>query len=202
MGLAEGTPLADALEDLKQKAGNKLELVKEGTTPTLKASQAVPANVQSAIDSVNTYISTLNGTASALATVPDDARALVSQVTGLPEQLQSDYKSLNLSLKDLPATLTQVKTNVEVTKNLPDKAEKVVNQAKKNLTTITGAFGGDATSSSGSTDSTGGAMSAEKATTDSSGTTEAKTAAPKANKPMKLAKPAPKDDDDDDDDDD
>jgi uncharacterized phage infection (PIP) family protein YhgE len=193
LGLKDGTPLADALEELKSKAGDKLELVKEGTTPTLKAKDAVPSNVQSAVDSVNSYIRTLNDTATALATVPDDARSLVGKVQDFPEQLQKDFKSWDISLKDLPDTLSQVKTNVEVTKNLPDKAEGVVNQAKKNLSTIGAAFGGSASGGGGDGAESGGSMSTGK----SSGSTSdgAKTAAPKPNKGMKRVDP---DDDDED----
>jgi hypothetical protein len=62
--LEKGTPLQDGLADLKAEAEGKLTVAMEGTVPKLQAKNAVPANLQAAIDAVNGMVDGIIGSRS------------------------------------------------------------------------------------------------------------------------------------------
>src|SRR5690349_9929144 len=82
LGLANGTPIKDGLADLQAKADGKLSVAMEGTMPKLSATDAVPANVQSAIDAVNGMVTGITGSIAALETIPAEAAALATETAG------------------------------------------------------------------------------------------------------------------------
>jgi hypothetical protein len=143
LGLAEGTPFADAIADLQAKAQGKLQVaVDEGGGLSLQASDAVPANVQAAVDSLNATLSSYKTAVSDLTGAKDDITSLVNATKSFPSQLQSDFKSLDLSLNEVPGKLQTVRDNVRIIGNMPERVDRLGGAMQENIAVVTGTFGG------------------------------------------------------------
>lgn len=143
LGLAEGTPFADAVADLKAKAEGKLQVVvEEGGGLSLQASDAVPANVQAAIDSLNATLTSYKTAVADLAGAKEDVTALVEATKDFPSQIQSDFKSLDIKLTELPGKLETVRDNVRIIGNMPERVDKLGGAMQDNIEVLTGTFGG------------------------------------------------------------
>lgn len=156
LGLPEGTPLADAIADLEQRAQGKLDVVVEGGTPKLVASEAVPGNVQEAIDALNGFTADMEQSVTALQEIPSQAQAIVPDVQALPAKLPSEAKDLGAKLTEIPKMLSAVKNNVDATLQTPARAEAALSELSTVLNTITSSFGG---SSQGGGSKAGGSSS-------------------------------------------
>ncbi|MCK6501880.1 hypothetical protein L6R53_00505 [Myxococcota bacterium] len=171
LGLAEGTPFADAIADLQAKAQGKLQVaVDEGGGLSLQASDAVPANVQAAVDSLNATLASYKAAVADLAGAKDDITSLVNATKSFPSQLQSDFKNLDLSLNEVPGKLETVRDNVRIIGNMPERVDKLGGAMQDNIAVVTGTFGGGgrgATAASPSSPTT----STEQGTQSEQGTT-------------------------------
>lgn len=79
LGLTEGTPFADALADLKTKAAGKITAgIDAKGMPELKPGDAVPANVQTAIDAVNNGFAAAGAAVAALSELPAQFQAIAA----------------------------------------------------------------------------------------------------------------------------
>jgi hypothetical protein len=97
LGLAEGAPIKDALADLDQKAGDKIMLaIDTGGVPRLKASDAIPANVQAAVDAFNNGMDSIGKSAENLAEAP----AQLKEVMVAASAINAD----SLTKSGIPAT--------------------------------------------------------------------------------------------------
>jgi phage-related protein len=129
LGLADGTPLADALADLKGKAEGKIEVAMDGTMPTLKASDAVPENVSSAIEAVNSAVGNISKTVTDLAALPEQVKSLVDKSKAFPSQLNPTLiTESGLKPTDLPKVAKKVKNNVAATDKTTDKVTMVTGE--------------------------------------------------------------------------
>lgn len=142
LGLSEGTPFADALADLQAKAQGKLQVTMNGTTPTLSVSDAVPANVQAAVDAANRAVGNYQAAVDELLGVKDELQGLVSACQALPGQIQKDAGSLGLKLTEIPKTLGTVNDNLGLVQNFPNRVDRLTGELNANLQAVTGAFGG------------------------------------------------------------
>lgn len=143
LGLADGTPVADALADLKAKAEGKVEVVLEGTKPKLKATDAVPANVQTALDAANKAVDIWSKAVQDTVSLKDPATQLATRTADLAKSVNKDLLKKNgLGLSELPTVAADTKHNVAVTRSTPDKIEGVTTEIKASLDAVTATFGG------------------------------------------------------------
>jgi len=162
LGLADGTPFKDAIADLQSKAQGKLKLAMNGSTPQLTVSDAVPANVQAAVDSLNGTLNSYKSAIDDVAGIKGDVQNLLSASKALPSQLQSDFKNLNVGLTELPGKLRTVNDNLKLIGNMPNRVTKLSTALANNVTVVTGTFNGSgggassSTSTSSSSSSSGG----------------------------------------------
>lgn len=138
LGAATDAPFSTALADLQTKAGGKLSVAMEGTMPKIKTADAVPANVQTGIDSVN-------GLVDAGKKSSDDAISLKDKVTTLGKSAAAFPMKVPTMLGSL--TADQVKTapkivgdNAKAIKNLATNIEVISTTVTGIFTDITNAF--------------------------------------------------------------
>jgi uncharacterized protein YoxC len=141
LGLPQGTPFADALADLQQKADGKLKVVTEGGTPKLTTSDAVPSNVQAGVDAVNGFTGGIGTSVTALQQIPSQAQAVIPEVQALPAKFPAEAKDLGAKVTEIPKMLSAIKNNVDATVQTPARAEAALTALTGTLTTITSTFG-------------------------------------------------------------
>ena len=112
LGLAEDSPIATAMSDLKGKAGGKIKMTMNGKTPVMAASEAVPANVQAGIDATNGLVDAGTSSVTTALGLKGDVQALVQECTAFPGQLPGLVKNpmeAAKSLKVVNANLKAIK---------------------------------------------------------------------------------------------
>jgi hypothetical protein len=134
--LEKGTPLKDGLADLRSKADGKLAVAMEGTVPKLSATDAVPANVQAAIDAVNGMVAGITGSIEALTAIPAEAAALATETAAFPARIKEEATAAGLKPTEIPGKLAIVKKDVEITAGLPEKATQIVERMTTLVTTV------------------------------------------------------------------
>ena len=142
LGLAEGTPLKDALEDLKKKAEGKITVAMNGKTPTLKASDAVPQNVTDGINAVNALATACTKGIDTLTAAMGDAKALGAETIALPPKVPAEIKSAGLKATEVPGVTKKVNSNNKVVAKLPTSMDNLVKSLQDTLNTITSVFTG------------------------------------------------------------
>jgi cell division septum initiation protein DivIVA len=138
LGLATDAPVATALADLQAKAEGKIQLVLEGTKPTLKPSDAVPENVQAGIDAVNGMATKLVQAVETLKQVTSEVTPLATQAADMPDAITSS----SLNLKDKAVATKNAAANLKVTKQIPVEAENLTTSCNDTLELIKTTFGG------------------------------------------------------------
>lgn len=137
LGLAEGTPLADAIADLKSKAGDSLTVAMDGTMPKVTASDAAPENVTTAVDALNSGVDEIGKLVGGLAQLPAQIAELIQE-----GQKFSDVNTLKgmasnpmLAAKAVP----KVGKNLKALTKIKGEAEALlqsVDGLKQSLTSI------------------------------------------------------------------
>jgi hypothetical protein len=138
LGLAEGTPLADALADLQAKAEGKVELVLEGTKPTLAPADGMPANVQAALDATNAMATELVEAVEVLKGVAGDVQPMVGQASDMPKAIADS----DLGLADKAKATKTAAANLKTTKQVATEADTLAGKCQESLELIKTTFGG------------------------------------------------------------
>lgn len=138
LGLAEGTPFADALADLKTKAEGKINVaVAEGGMPKLAASDAVPANVQASIDAINNGVAEANRMVGELSGLPDQMKEIAAAAAAIsPKTLMSS----GVKATEAPKIMKAITTNVKIVGSAPAELTGLTVALTNVTTTITSTF--------------------------------------------------------------
>ena len=136
LGLTAGTPFADALADLKAKAGDNLSVAMNGAVPSLTVADAAPENVKSAVASVNNFV-TYHVQAI------DEAKSLVTQAQEVAAKAQSlDPMSLAKEVAsnpmDIPKVAKTITNNIKAVGQTPKRIEDTVTVLGSNVEAIKG----------------------------------------------------------------
>ncbi len=138
LGIAKDAPVGTAFNDLKAKAMGKVKIATGGAMPKLEASEAMPENVQAAIDAANAMIEVSGRAAKETAGMLPEAKALGATAAGFPMKVPT----MKVDGVDIPTALKVVGDNVKAIKQLPNQIEGLGNEMKMVVTAATGAFGG------------------------------------------------------------
>lgn len=139
--LEKGTPLKDAIADLQRQAGNKLALVQKGKVPQLAVTDAVPANVQQAVDGLNGLLSDLTSSLDDLQALPSQVSALVNESKGLPMKLKDDFDGdLLATLFALPKATSALNSDLDLITGLPDRVTSVTSRTTEILSLVSSSF--------------------------------------------------------------
>jgi len=80
LGLGEGTPLADALAELKTKAEGKIKVgMEDGGVPKVSLEDGVPDDVKAAVEGLNTSVSEAVSAVMGLTEVPGQVTAVIDE---------------------------------------------------------------------------------------------------------------------------
>ncbi len=145
--LKKGTPLADGLAELQARAGNKLELtVTNRAVPKLSATDAVPTNVQQAVDAVNRLTENMTTSLTDLRSLQPEIEGLVSEVGDMPARLTQEFSGGSASLFEqlfaLPKTSKALKHDIDVTLGLADRTTALTSRMTDLLGVVNTEFGG------------------------------------------------------------
>lgn len=138
LGLAEGTPFADALADLKTKGEGKINAaVAEGGLPQLSASDAVPANVQSAIDAINNGIREGTRMVGELSNLPAEFKEIATAAAAInPKSLMSS----GVKATEAPKIMKAITTNTKIITSAPDELTRLTDSLTTAKNTIASTF--------------------------------------------------------------
>lgn len=136
LGLTEGTAFADAVADLKTKAAGKVKVsIENHGLPKMTASEAVPANVQAAIDAVNAGFANITTAVAALTEIPAQLAAVAEEA-----KTYTDPNVLKDLASDNPAALLKapktIAKNIEALTQAPNEVKALglaADTCKKNL---------------------------------------------------------------------
>jgi hypothetical protein len=141
LGLKEGTPVADALADLKTKAAGKIKVGMKGNVPTLEPSEAIPENVQAGIDAVNGLLAALGSTAEAMKVVTTNAPALVTEGKALVSKVPAEAAAAGLKVTQVPGAVKAFGKNLDIIVSLPGESKKLVDESVNTFNIVKSVFG-------------------------------------------------------------
>jgi hypothetical protein len=145
MSLAKTATLGDMATELKTRAGGKVKMATDsGGKPKLEATEAVPTDVQTAIDAVNAALDGYMTAITEVAGLPKDAASLVKKSKKLPKKFKNELKNTNLSeLPDVVKDLKAIKQDAKIIAELPGRSTEMSKLLVKDVKTMTKAFGLD-----------------------------------------------------------
>lgn len=125
--LKKGTPISDGLAELQDRAEGKLGLAMDGSIPKLRTTDAVPSNVQSAVDAVNGLTANLTTSVADVQALAPEMQRLVKDAQKLPNRLREEFTKTNGAglidmLFKLPKASKALTQNIQVTAGLPDRS--------------------------------------------------------------------------------
>ena len=128
LGLSPKASFTDSLAELKSRGDGKITVAMSGSMPTLQATDAVPSDVRSAISAVNSAVESYATMLTNLRDVPTESKQIARKAKKLNvSDLRSEMGPFSIS--EISTRIEQFrtfKTNVEVTAELPKKANTLV----------------------------------------------------------------------------
>ena len=144
LGIKNDTPLKKGLANLEKRADGKVRVATEGGVPKLKATDAVPKNIENAIDAVNVMVSSFSASLKDLSTAVKDSEQLAKKVGKMPANVKSEFSkdsgSFIAVLFKLPKTVKAVGGNLKVATSLPGRSAQVVGQMSNIVGAVTATF--------------------------------------------------------------
>lgn len=141
LDLKRGTPLKDALADLKVKGGENLSVAMTGKVPQLSVSDLAPENITNAVAAVNGLTSSLVTSIDQLAGVPEEVAALTKQAQKFPERAKKEFAGDPIgALFKAPKLVKSLNSNLKVTGSLPSRSTKVTGRATEILSVVSTEF--------------------------------------------------------------
>lgn len=135
--LEKGTPLKDAIADLKVKGGDNLRVAMNGKIPKLTVADAAPTNIVTAVTAVNDMSSALVTSIEDLAGVPTDVKELSKAVNKLPDKAKKEFSGDPIgALFKAPKLIKSLKGNAQVTASLPGRSVDVSKRATSMVTLV------------------------------------------------------------------
>lgn len=136
MGLPEGTPFADAMADLKAKAGDQINLaVDERGLPRLEAEDGCPDNLKAAANAVNAGLGHVETALARLADVPGQLSAVASSAASIKPTSFTGVKAT-----EVPKKTATVKNNVKVLESAKIEADAMVTELSGIKETVRSTF--------------------------------------------------------------
>jgi hypothetical protein len=140
--------------------------------PELKASDAAPDDVKSAVDKVNASTDAMVAAQEKVPGIKDKTMTLKDKVAAFPGKVDSDLvKKNDLKITDLPKVMSKTKTNVSITASTPDRVADIGKEIEDYVTSLKSAF---TTGDTGSTSATATSSSTTKEGASSSSASTAK----------------------------
>lgn len=136
LGLTKGSPVGDAIAQLKKDAPGMLTVTMDGMKPAVDVQPDAPDNVKNAVAAINGASDALVSTSAALATIPGEAKALVDACKEFPAKVPAIAKEAGLKATEIPSLLKKVKNNVKATGQIPNNTKVLVDTTGDTLNII------------------------------------------------------------------
>jgi hypothetical protein len=146
LGLKAGTPLSTGIAELRKRGEGKLQLaVDNQAVPKLQVTDAVPTNVQNAVDAVNGMTGNFTTTITELKGLSPEISKLVADSRKMPARLKDEFAKNSNGLLDqlftLPKTSKALGHDLGITKSLPGRTASVTSRMTDILGTVQSEFG-------------------------------------------------------------
>lgn len=154
LGLKRNAPVSTALNQLQNKAQGKVKLALDNkAVPKLQVTDAVPANVQKAVDAVNSMTTNFSTTLDELTGMAPEIDQLVKETRKMPTNLKKEFSKRNDGLLDqiikLPKAAKALTHDIGVTKGLSGRATSLTREMNGVLGLVRSEFGGGGGGSGG-----------------------------------------------------
>jgi hypothetical protein len=144
LGIKNDQPIQKALDNLQKRAEGKVKVATKGGPPRLEPTDAVPANIQQAIDAVNAMVKSFIAAIDDLKDVPKLSKALIDECKALPNSLRAEVASgpggFIGVIFELPKALKAVTNNIKVASSLPKRTVTVTTKMANVVGTVTNEF--------------------------------------------------------------
>lgn len=149
LDLKRGTPISDGIAELRSRAEGKVSIaVDKRAMPKLTVDEAVPSNVQSAIDAVNAMTGNFATSLVELRALAPEIDGLVKETTKMPARLKDEFTKGGGGTLDKLFTLPKVSKalthDIGITAGLADRTTSVTTRMTDVLSVVTTEFGGRA----------------------------------------------------------
>ncbi len=144
LGIKNDEPIGKALAQLNRRADRKISVVMDGSVPKLKATDAVPKNVEEGIDAVNKMTRGFVGSIADLSGAAEESKTLKKRAQAMPGNLKDEMKKdgagwLDLIFK-LPKTAKTLTHNTAVIASLPGRSTRVVKEMTEVVSAVKSEF--------------------------------------------------------------
>lgn len=189
LDLKRGTPISDGLAELRDRAEGKVSLaVDKQAMPKLKVDQAVPSNVQAAVDAVNAMSGNFATSLTELRALAPEIDGLVKESKKMPARLKDEFAADGGGVIDKLFTLPKVSKalthDIGITTGLADRTTSLTSRMTDVLGVVQTEFGGRSSHPGGRTGADTGSGSGAG--------TPARDPTPSGKVPPVAKKPAPK----------
>jgi hypothetical protein len=132
MGLPAGTPIADAVAELKKAAPGMLKVTMDGMKPKVEVKPEAPENVKKAVESINAGGEGIVATITAVKDMPEQIKATIDAAKGLPAAIPS----MGIKATQIPKALKTVGKNAGTVGKIPGEAKKTSDAAMMSIDAI------------------------------------------------------------------
>lgn len=141
--LKRGTPISDGIAELQDRAAGKVSLaVNKQAMPKLTVDQAVPSNVQSAVDAVNAMTVNFSTSLTELAALAPEIDGLVKETRKMPARLKDEFDGGALDmLFTLPKVSKALTHDIDITTGLAARSTSVTTRMTDVLGVVQSEFG-------------------------------------------------------------
>lgn len=136
LGLANTTTVMDSLKDLESKASHKVSVAMKGSTPSLKATDAVTPDAQKGIDAANALFETSEKTATTAKGLLPQSQELVGACIDFPGKVPGLVNDPLAAAKALKV----VGSNLQAIKGTPDQITRLTGDIEKMWSDVKAAF--------------------------------------------------------------
>ncbi|MCB9685759.1 MAG: hypothetical protein H6735_12025 [Alphaproteobacteria bacterium] len=145
LDLQRGTPLTDGIAELQKRAEGKLQVtMAKGNVPKLSATDAIPSNVQSAVDAVNALSLNMTTSLTDMESLVPEIQGLIDEAGQMPDRLKDEFSGGTANIVDqlfkLPKTTKALKADIDLTLGLDDRAMSLTNRMTDLLDLVTTEF--------------------------------------------------------------
>jgi hypothetical protein len=135
----------DGIKELKRRADGKLRVVMVGGTPRLKATDAIPTEIQNSIDAINTLSTTMPQSVRDLKAVSTSSKQMYTQARKFPTNLRRELASSGVDgmwaiVVKSPKITKRTYKNAKVIGGMPNRAAKVTGELAQISTTLVNTF--------------------------------------------------------------
>jgi len=145
LGLSKGSTYTDAIRALHEKGKKHIQMVKSGTMPSLKASDAAPAEIKDGVKAVNSLLENIPSAINDLKGAATASQGLTAEAMKFPVRIHSELLSKGTSgmiatIFKGPKITRAVLSNLKTMKSIPVRAASTTKNLGEISNTVVNSF--------------------------------------------------------------